>query len=71
MSEEEYLTIKEAAKRLKRHPRTVWNWTVEGKISYHQLFPGAKILIPLSEIMKFADPEDRYSLSWFAKNNPL
>lgn len=60
MSEEECLTIKEAAKRLKRHPRTVWNWTVEGKIHYHQPFPRAKILIPLSEVMKFADPEDRY-----------
>ena len=60
MSEEEYLTIKEAAKRLKRHPVKVWRWTVEGKIKYHQLFIGSKILIPLSEIMKFADPEDRY-----------
>jgi excisionase family DNA binding protein len=63
MSEEEYLTIKEAAKKLKRNPRTVWNWTVDGKIGYCQPFPNAKILIPLSEVMKFmklADPEDRF-----------
>jgi excisionase family DNA binding protein len=60
MSEEEYLTIKEAAQRLKRHPRTIWLWTVDGKIRYHQMFPGSKILIPLSEVMKLADPEDRF-----------
>lgn len=50
MAEEEYLTIKEAAGRLRRHWSTVYRWTVEGKIAYHQPYANAMILIPLSAI---------------------
>jgi excisionase family DNA binding protein len=47
---ERYYTIKEAAVMLRRHELTVWRWTVENKIEYHQPFPGCKILIPEREI---------------------
>jgi excisionase family DNA binding protein len=58
MGENEYLTIKEAAKRLKRHPHTIWMWTQEEKIEFHQTFPRAKILIPLSEVLRLTLKED-------------
>jgi excisionase family DNA binding protein len=58
MGQNEYLTIKEAAQRLKRHPHTIWMWTVEEKIKFHQPFVGAKILIPLSEILKLTREDD-------------
>jgi len=47
---ERYYTIREAAALLRRNPKTVLLWTVEGKIAYHQPFPGCKILIPEREI---------------------
>ena len=47
---ERYYTLKEAAVILRRHERTVWRWTVEGKIEFHQPFTGYKILIPEREI---------------------
>jgi excisionase family DNA binding protein len=43
---ERYFTIREAAGMLQRHPLTVWRWTAEGKIQFHQPYPGSKILIP-------------------------
>lgn len=46
IGEERYYTIKEAAIKLRRHWRTVWRWTVENKIEFHQPGPGLKILIP-------------------------
>ena len=49
---ERYLTIKEAAARLRRCEMTVWRWTVEGKIAFHQPGPGCKITIPESEIKR-------------------
>jgi len=57
---ERYYTIKEAAALLRRHWRTVWRWTLEGKISYHQIRPGHKILIPEREInrLRQAESED-------------
>jgi excisionase family DNA binding protein len=59
--DEEYVTIKEATKRLKRHPRTIWLWTVVGKIPYFQPLVGGKILIPLSAINKVlhSGPSDK------------
>ena len=53
--EEHYYTIREAAARLRRHPMTVWLWTAEGKIEYHQLKPGHKILIPEREIIRLRE----------------
>jgi excisionase family DNA binding protein len=43
---EKYFTIQEAAAMLRRHPKTVWRWTLEGKITFHQPSVGCKILIP-------------------------
>lgn len=54
---ERYYTIKEAAELLRRHWRTVWNWTVEGKIQYHQVRPNHKILIPEREINRIKPDE--------------
>jgi excisionase family DNA binding protein len=47
---ERYFTIKEAAALPRWHERTVWRWTVENKIEFHQPFPGYKILFPEREI---------------------
>jgi excisionase family DNA binding protein len=52
IEDERYYTIKEAARLLRRHWYTIWRWTVEGKIQYHQPGPGYKILIPGSEIKR-------------------
>jgi excisionase family DNA binding protein len=49
---ERYFTIREAAARLRRCRLTIWNWTVEGKIRFHQPVKGCKILIPESEITR-------------------
>lgn len=43
---ERYYTIREAAGMLRRHPLTVWRWTAERKIAFHQPIEGGKILIP-------------------------
>lgn len=43
---EKYFTIREAAALLRRCPKTVWRWTLEGKIAFHQPTVGCKILIP-------------------------
>lgn len=43
---EKYFTIREAAVLLRRCRLTVWRWTVDGKIEFHQPAPGSKILIP-------------------------
>lgn len=50
MAEERYLTVKEAARELRRHPKTVWRWAVDGKIAFHQQEGKCKILIPRSAI---------------------
>ena len=50
ISGEKYYTIQEAAHELRRHPLTIWRWTAEGIIDFHQPKPGAKILIPHHEI---------------------
>lgn len=47
---ERYYTIREAAVMLRRHRLTVWRWTLENKICFHQPSAGCKILIPHSEI---------------------
>jgi hypothetical protein len=47
-----YYTIMEAARELRRHPLTIWRWTVERIIDFHQPKPGAKILIPHYEITR-------------------
>ena len=49
---EKYYTIKETARELRRHPLTIWRWTVEGIIDFHQPKTGAKILIPRHEISR-------------------
>lgn len=54
IEDERYYTIKEAAVLLRRCPKTIWCWTVEGKIQYHQPAPGYKILIPGSEIKRLS-----------------
>lgn len=43
---ERYYTIREAAEKLRRNPKTVWRWTLEGKIEFHQPTINCKILIP-------------------------
>jgi excisionase family DNA binding protein len=43
---ERYYTIREAAALLRRNPKTVWRWTLERKIAFHQPTVGCKILIP-------------------------
>ena len=55
---ERYYTIREAAVLLRRHWRTVWNWTVEGKIEFHQPRPSHKILIPEREIYRLRPRDD-------------
>jgi excisionase family DNA binding protein len=51
---ERYYTIREAAVLLRRHWRTVWEWTVERKVEFHQPGPGCKILIPQHEIIRLS-----------------
>lgn len=50
---DQLLTIREAAERLGLHPKTVWLWTVDGKVPYIQISPGAKILLKLSDLLEF------------------
>ena len=54
---ERYLTIGEAAAQLRRHPRTVWRWTVEGRIEFHQPFVNGKILIPEAAVLSRLIPD--------------
>jgi excisionase family DNA binding protein len=48
----QYFTLGEAAQVLRRHRNTIYNWTLDGKITFHQPWPGAKILIPEEEILR-------------------
>lgn len=48
----QYFTVDEAANILRRHRNTIYNWTLEAKITFHQPWPGAKILIPEAEIIR-------------------
>lgn len=48
----EYYTIREAAKILRRHPKTVWRWTVEGKIRFYQAAINCSVLIPADELKR-------------------
>lgn len=48
----QYFTLEEAGQILRRHRNTIYNWTLEGKISFHQPWVGAKILIPEAEIFR-------------------
>jgi len=59
VTDDQLLTIKEAAKRINRHPKTVWLWTVEGKIPYLQVSPGGKILLKLADLMEFVSKTRR------------
>lgn len=52
-----YLTISEAAVKLRRHYRTVWRWTVEGRIEFHQPFVNGKILIPEAAVLSRLKPD--------------
>jgi excisionase family DNA binding protein len=54
----QYFTLAEAAKLLRRHYNTVYQWTLRDKISFHQPWPGAKILIPEAEIMRLRGHQD-------------
>jgi len=47
---ERYYTIREAAAVLRRTPKTIWRWTLENKIAFHQPSIGCKILIPENAI---------------------
>jgi predicted ribosomally synthesized peptide with nif11-like leader len=58
----EFLTIKEAAKKLGVHWYTVWRWTMENRINFKQVKAGCKILIPLSELLKFQTPMNNNSV---------
>lgn len=49
----DYLTIKQAAERFGLHPKTVWLWTVDGKLPYYQAGTGGKILIKLQDLVKY------------------
>ena len=49
---QQYFTIEETAAVLRRHRTTIYRWTWEEKISFHQPFPGARILIPESEVLR-------------------
>jgi excisionase family DNA binding protein len=46
IDDKKFFTIKEAAALLRRCRLTVWRWTVDGKIEFHQPAPNGKILIP-------------------------
>jgi excisionase family DNA binding protein len=48
----QFFTLAEAAQILCRHRNTIYNWTLEGKVAFHQPWPGAKLLIPESEIFR-------------------
>jgi excisionase family DNA binding protein len=48
----QYFTLEQAAVLLHRSKRTIYRWTWENKIAFHQPWSGAKILIPESEIMR-------------------
>jgi len=49
----QYFTLEEAAQVLRRSRSTIYRWTWENKIAFHQPYPGARILIPESEIFRF------------------
>jgi excisionase family DNA binding protein len=52
---QQYFTLEEAAQILRRHRNTIYNWTIEGKIAFHQPWPGAKILIPETEVFRLKE----------------
>jgi predicted ribosomally synthesized peptide with nif11-like leader len=56
IASKEFLTIKEAAKKLGVHWYTVWRWTMENRIKFKQVKAGCKILIPASELLQFHTP---------------
>ncbi|MHB8071548.1 MAG: helix-turn-helix domain-containing protein [Candidatus Cryosericum sp.] len=49
---QQYFTLEEAAAVLQRPKRTIYRWTWEHKIAFNQPYPGARILIPESEIFR-------------------
>ena len=48
----QYFTLEETAQVLRRSRRTIYRWTWENKIAFHQISPGTLILIPESEIFR-------------------
>lgn len=53
---ERYYTIKEAAALLRCHRLTVWRWTAERKIEFHQAVENGRILIPAEVINSLKKP---------------
>jgi predicted ribosomally synthesized peptide with nif11-like leader len=48
-----FLTIKEFADAIRVPWFTVWRWTAENRIEFKQVKAGCKILIPVTELLKF------------------
>jgi excisionase family DNA binding protein len=48
----QYFTLEEAAQVLRRSKSTIYRWTWENKIAFNQPYPGARILIPETEIFR-------------------
>lgn len=55
----QYFTLDEAAQVLRRSPRTIYRWTWENKIAFNQPYPGARILIPESEIFRLKGQQNK------------
>jgi hypothetical protein len=53
ISPKSFLTIKEFADAIRVPWFTVWRWTAENRIEFKQVKAGCKILIPVSELLKF------------------
>ncbi len=56
MENTKYLTVREFARLIRVHQKTVIRWIEEGKISYWQIGNSRSIRIPASELNRHVHP---------------